>query len=160
MDFYEYQRPVGKIFDTPNLRNDFISVFDTKTKKEMVQFGLAYGKHILEITGLTPTSEIEHTFVAMQRWLDGKVNYHEARNIAFRELYTKAREENDIVKEKFYKTFAQIACIPHVKFHGLWATDFAVTLINVMHPNNIDEVAKERKFQIQLLNKIVENIAK
>jgi hypothetical protein len=48
---------------------------------------------------------------------------------------------------------AQISCIPHVKSHGLWATDIAVTLINKMHQDNIDEVIKERKKQIELIKK-------
>jgi len=79
----------------------------------------------------------------MQRWLDGKTNYHEARNISFSGLYRYARDENDLIKQRFYKTMAQIACIPHVKYHALWATDFAVTLINRMYPGNLDEVRKE-----------------
>jgi hypothetical protein len=36
----------------------------------------------------------------------------------------------------------------------LWATDFAVTLINRMYPNNMDEVRKEREKPIELINKI------
>jgi hypothetical protein len=49
---------------------------------------------------------------------------------------------------------AQVAASPHVKYHGLWATDFAVTLINRMYPGNMDEVRKEREKQIEILKKV------
>jgi hypothetical protein len=59
-----------------------------------------------------------------------------------------------MIKEKFYKTMAQISCIPHVKAHGLWATDTAITLINKMYPDNMDEVKKEREKQMELIKRV------
>jgi hypothetical protein len=154
VNFYAYQRPVGKIDDVPELRDEFIAIFDGKSKEDAVRFGLLYGRHLLDITGLEPCKEISHAFEAMQKWLDGNANYHEARNIAFQDLYRYAREEDDEVLLKFYKAMAQIACIPHVKFHALWATDFAVTLINRMYPGNLDEVKRERALQISLFESV------
>ena len=154
MDFYAYQRPLGKIEDVTELRDKFISVYDEKDKRDAVRFGLLYGRHLLDITGIEPTAEIMNAFTAIQRWLNGKTNYHEARNISFRSLYENAREEKDMVKQRFYRTMAQIACIPHVKFHALWASDFAVTLVNRMYPGDLDKVEKERRFQISLMESI------
>jgi hypothetical protein len=154
MDIYAYQRPVGKIDDIPEIRNEFIAIFDTKNKNEMARFGLLYGHHILDITDIEPCIEIIKAFEAIQKWIDGKVNYQEARNISFRHLWKNACEETDMIKEKFYKTMAQISCIPHVKAHGLWATDIAITLVNKMYPDNIDEVKKEREKKIELIKKV------
>jgi hypothetical protein len=119
-----------------------------------VRFGLLFGKHLIEASGFEPCGEILSAFEAMRRWLGGAASYHEARNISFSGLYRLAREENDSVKERFYRTMAQIACIPHVKYHALWAADFAVTLINKMYPGRLDEVKKERETQITLLKDI------
>jgi hypothetical protein len=151
LNFYAYQRPVGKIDDCAELRDEFIAVFDEKSKEDSVRFGLRYGEHLIEITGIEPRAEILEAFGALQEWLDGTANYHKARNIAFQHLYATAREGNDPILLKFYKTMAQIACIPHVKFHALWATDFAITLINSLHPGNLAAVKKERETQIALL---------
>jgi hypothetical protein len=101
--------------------------------------------------GIEPCEEITDAFAAMQRWLEGKANYHEARNIPFGSLCRSVREQGDAIKLRFYQTMAQIACIPHVKFHALWATDFAVTLINRMYPDSLSEVRAERETQIALL---------
>jgi hypothetical protein len=154
MDFYAYQRPVGKIEDSARLRDEFITIFDEKSKKDAVRFGVLYGKHLIDITGIEPCDTIGKVFEAMQRWLDGKTNYHEARSIPFDGLYQIARAECDEVKLRYFKTMAQVTCIPHVKFHALWACDFAITLINRMYPGNLDEVIKEREAQIALLKSV------
>lgn len=153
MNIYDYQRLVGKIDDIAELRNAFIAIFDMKDKREMAKFGLEYAEHILEITGFQANHELIAGFEAVQEWIEGKVNYHKARNIAFTELYKEARESSDLIKKKFVKTMAQIICIPHVKAHGLWATDMAITLINSMYPGNLEKVKEERELQIRLLNK-------
>lgn len=153
MNIYEYQRLVGKIDDIPELKNEFISIYDTKSHKELVQFCLLLGQHILEVTGFNPCDEIKASFEAMKKWIDGKVNYHEARNLSL-EISRIAKAENDLIKVRFLRTMAQIAASPHVKYHGLWATDFAVTLTNRMYPDNMEKVRIERRKQIELLKNI------
>lgn len=150
MNFYDYQKLVGKIDDIPELREDFITIFDTKNKEDIVRFCLAFGRHLLVMTGFEPLDEISRAFKAMQRWLDGKTNYHEARNLSI-EISRIARTEEDPIKVKFLRTMAQIAASPHVKYHGLWATDFAVSLVNRMHPGDMEKVREERGIQIKLL---------
>lgn len=154
MGIYDYQRLVGKITDIGELRAEFIAVFDTKDKREMAIFGLLYAKHLLAVTEFAANSELLCAFEAVQEWIGGKANYHKARNIAFTELYEEARSSHDPIKKNFTKTMAQISCIPHVKAHGLWGSDMAITLINAMYPNNLDKVRKERKIQIELLKPV------
>jgi hypothetical protein len=38
----------------------------------------------------------------------------------------------------------QVAATPHVRWQALIASDYAVALINLMYPNDLDEVKKER----------------
>jgi len=153
MNIYEYQRPVGKIDDIPELRNEFIAIYDIKSHTEIVLFCLALGQHILDMTCYKPSHEIIASFEAMQRWIDGKTNYHESRNLGF-EISRLAKLEKDPIKTRFFRTMAQVAGSPHVKYHGLWATDFTVTLVNRMHPGNMDEVRKEREKQLELVKKV------
>ena len=153
MNIYEYQRPVGKIEDFPELKREFIVIYDTKSHKEMVQFCLVLGQHILDVTGFQPCDEITASFEAMQKWMNGKVSYREARNLSF-EIGRLATIDKDRIKVRFFRTMAQLAASPHVKYHGLWAADFAVTLINRMYPGNMEEVRKEREKQIELLKEI------
>ena len=48
----------------------------------------------------------------------------------------------------------QVAATPHVKRHALIASDYAITLINLMYPKNRDEVRKERNIQIELMKSV------
>ncbi|MFK8268447.1 putative immunity protein [Capnocytophaga cynodegmi] len=150
MDFYKYQKPVGKIEDISALRDEFITIFDTKNRQEIVLFCLSLAQHIINFTKFEPCDEMLLAFEAMKEWLEGKTNYHKARNISF-EIGRLAKGEGNEAKVKFYRTMAQIAASPHTKFHGLWATDFAITLINKMFPNNMEAVRKEREKHITLL---------
>ncbi len=156
MNIYEYQKPLGKIDDAPELRDEFIAVYDTKDKKDMARFCLLYARHLLEITDYETYDEVTRGLHAVEEWLDGKAHYQKARSIGG-ELYDLAREKKDPVKERFFRTMAQIVCVPHVKYHALWATDFAVTLINRMLPGDLDAVRKERELQIELIKGTFEN---
>ena len=140
---YEYQRLVGKIQDNIELRDKFISIFDEKDKKQVARFGLEYAEHLLQITGYIPNDELNQAFEAVTEWIEDKTNYHKA-----------AKENNDIIKKKFIKTMSQIACIPHVKAHGLWGSDMAITLINSLFPNDETKVKEERLKQIEILQSI------
>lgn len=155
MDFYAVQRLVGKVSDIPELRDEFIKIFDTKTKNELARFGLMLGEHIIDVSGFKATSEIIDAFAVVQEWIDGEVNYHKARTLAGA-INDLAREETDPIKRKFYRNMAQIACVPHVRFHSLWACDFAIALINMLYPGDLDAVRKERHTQIKLLKVVTE----
>lgn len=151
MDFYAVQRLVGKIDDAPELRDAFIEVFDTKTKPELALFGLHLADHFVEFTGFQMRDEITDAFAAVREWLDGKAVYQKARSLAG-EINDLARLEADPIKTKYYRAMAQIACIPHVKFHALWACDFAVALVNRIAPGDLATVGEERRIHIALLS--------
>jgi hypothetical protein len=153
VNIYDYQRPVGKIDDDVELRNTFIRLYDSRDHQTIARFCIAYGKHLISMTGFPADKAIEDAFVAIERWLEGKTNYHEARNLSS-DIHTLARNENNPVRARFYRTLAQMAAVPHVKYHGLWMTDFAITLINRMHPKDEEAVAKQRQCQISILQSL------
>ncbi len=153
MNFYAYQRPLGKIIDCEEYRNQFVTLFDQKTKKDMVQFGLHYMEHLHRLMPVTLRQEISSGLEAMRLWLQDETNYHAARNISF-EISRIAKTEPDLSLRKYYRCIAQIFAIPHVKFHGLWASDYAIVLINLLYPNDIEKVKEERILQIHLLESI------
>lgn len=153
MDFYAVQRPVGEINDIPELRNKFIKIFDKKTKNEAAKFGLLLAEHLHNISGYKLNSDILNAFSAVQKWIDGETNYYKARTLAGA-INDLAKNEEDKTKVKYYRAMAQISCIPHVKFHALWACDYIIALINRLYPNDLDAVKKERNMHIKLMQKV------
>lgn len=146
---------IRKIDDIPELKEQLISVFDTKchSHKAISNYSLLLAEHVLEITGIEPDEEINECFEVIRKWQEGKAKFQDARNVAFR-MHTLAREEKDPVKAKVYRVLGQVAATPHVKRHALIASDYAVTLINLLHPKDMEEVRKEREIQIGLMKSI------
>jgi hypothetical protein len=148
-----------KIDDIPDLRIELEKIFDSKGHKEMAKYSLLLGQHILKITNTAPCTEITEGFELNEKWQKGEphkrgfAKFQDSRNAADK-LYKLARDEKDPVKEKVYRVMANIAAVPHVKNHSLWASDYAVKLINKMYPNNFEEVKKEREIQIELMKSV------
>jgi hypothetical protein len=147
-----------KIDDIPALRIELKNIFNNKSHKEMVKYCLLLGQHILKITNMEPCNEIMESFEINKKWLNGETGkgfakFQIARNAAGK-LLELARNEKDPIKQKIYRVMAQIANSPHVKNHALWASDYAIKLINTIYPNNYDEVKREREIQIELMTSV------
>lgn len=153
MNIYEYQRPVGKIIDNVDLKNKLIIIYDQKSHQQVARFCIEYSNHLTQICGYEKSEMLIRAQYAISKWLNKEVNYHEARNIAG-EFNALARDEKDSVKARYYRTMAQCSAVTHVKYHGLWACDFAITLINRLYPHDLEAVRNERQFQIDCLSQI------
>jgi hypothetical protein len=155
-DGHSYMSCVGiirKIDDIPGLKVRLIDISESKSHRQMSKYGLLLAEHILEISKIEKNSDIAECFEINLKWQEGKVKFQDARNVAFK-MHTLAREEKDPVRVKVLRTMGQVAAVPHVKWHALIASDYAVTLINLMYPNNLDEVKKERDIQIELMKSV------
>ncbi len=97
--------------------------------------------------------ELNECFDINWKWQEGKARFQEARQVAFM-INRLACEEKDPVKAKVLRVLGQVAATPHVKRHALIASDYAVTLINLMYPKNLEEVRKERETQIELMKSV------
>jgi hypothetical protein len=148
-----------KIDDIPDLRIELENIYDSKSHKEMAKYSLLLGKHILKMTNTEPCNEIILGFELNQKWQIGEPNkkgfakFQESRNIAGKILIL-ARDEKDPIKACIYRIMAQIVNTPHVKKHAIWASDYAIKLINKLYPNNFDEIKKEREIQIGLMKSV------
>ena len=152
-DGHSYMNCVGlirKINDIPELKVRLIDISEGKSHKQMSKYGLLLAEHILEISKTEYNSDIAECFEINQKWQDGKVKFQDARNVAYK-INGLAREEKDPVRVKVLRAMGQVAATPHVRYHALIASDYAVTLINLMYPKDLDEVKKEREFQIELM---------
>jgi hypothetical protein len=155
-DGHSYMSCVGiirKIDDIPELKVRLIDISESKSHKQMSKYSLLLAEHILEISKIECNSDIAECFEINLKWQEGKVKFQDARNVAFK-MHTLAREEKDPVRVKVLRTMGQVAATPHVKWHALIASDYAVTLINLMYPNDLDEVKKEREIQIELMKSV------
>jgi len=146
---------IKKMDDIPELKDELIAVFDSKchSHKAISCYSLLLAQHILDITNTRYCDAINECFDINRKWQEGKAKFQEARQVAFK-IHRLAREEKDPIKVKVLRVMGQVAATPHVKRHALIASDYAITLINLMYPKDMGEVRKERKIQIELMKSV------
>ena len=141
---------IKKIDDIPELKDELIVVFESKSKKDILRYGLLLVQHVLSLTNVQPCDAINECIDISRKWQEGKATYQETRQAAAM-IPDLAREEKDPVKAKVLKVVGQVTLIPHVKRHALIASEYAISLTNLIYPKNLEEVRKERKIQIDLM---------
>jgi len=153
---YEYMEAVKlirKIDDIPELKNELIAASEGKTHLQMSNYSLLLAEHILELSKVGRSDAINECFVINQKWQSGEAKFQDARQVAFK-INRLAREEQDKLKEKVFRAMGQVAATPHVKWHALVASEYAVTIINLMYPKDFEKVEEERKLQIQMMGSV------
>ena len=144
---------IKKLDDIPQLKEKLISLYDTKTHKEVSQYSLLLAEHVIEMTRMPTNDTIESCFTVSRAWQEGRAKFQEARQVAFA-LHRLAREEPDPVRVLVYRVLGQVSATPHVKRHALIASDYAVKLVNRLYPADFDAVRRERETQISLLESV------
>lgn len=144
---------IKKLDDIPELKETLISIYETKSHKDVSRYSLLLAEHVLSLTGMPRNETVESCFSVSCAWQEGTAKFQEARQVAFA-LHRLAREETNPVYVLTYRTLGQIAATPHVKRHALVGSDYAVKLINRMYPNDLDKVREMREKQISLMQSV------
>ena len=144
---------IKKLDDVLELKEKLISVYETKSHKDVSLYSLLLAEHVLALSGMPTNETIDSCFSVCRAWQAGEVKFQAARQVAFA-LHRLAREEPDPVYVLVYRTLGQIAATPHVKRHALIASDYAVKLINRMFPGDLEKVREMREKQISLLEQV------
>lgn len=144
---------IKKLDDVPVLKEKLISVYETKSHKDVSRYSLLLAEHVLALSCMPANETVESCFSVCRAWQEGDAKFQEARQVAFA-LHRLAREETNPVYVLVYRTLGQIAATPHVKRHALVASDYAVKLVNRMFPGDLEKVREMRETQISLLEQV------
>jgi hypothetical protein len=146
---------IKRIDDIPELKDKLIEAFDAKSHdhRAISRYSLLLAAHILELTGTPREGAIAECFAVNEKWQQGKAKFQDAMDTADVVLRL-ARGEKDPVRVKVLRVMAQVANTPHVKRHALIDSDYAIKLINVLHPKDFEAVRKEREIQIALMESV------
>ena len=138
-----------KISDDESLRKRLDNIYRTKTQVQLARWALMLAKHILEIVDFNYASNeiIQQGFAVNEAWQREEVRMHEVRQAGF-QVHRLARECNDKVTQAALRVAGQAIGTGHMREHAMVASDYAIKTMNLKYPNNVDEVVKERKWQI------------
>ncbi len=155
--FMEYVNShlIRKIDDIPKLKNELITLGETKSHTELSRYALLLAEHILEVSGLERTADIEECLAVNRRWQNKEARFQEGRDAAG-VVNGLARTEKDPVKAKTLRALGQVAAVPHVRWHSLAASEYAVVVINLLFPKDLDKVREERETQIRMMKSAID----
>lgn len=153
--FMEYVNSglIRTVDDVPELKTRLIARSESKTHIEMSRYALLLAEHILAAGGVRRSAAIEDCFSVNLKWQNREIKFQAALEVAG-ELNRLARAEEDPVKTKVLRAMGQVAATPHVRWHPLVASEYAVVMVNLMYPNDLDRVKAERERQIELIESV------
>lgn len=144
---------IRKVDDIHELKNELITLSESKTHIEMSKYALLLAEHILNVSGAERSSVIEECFSIILKWQAREAKFQDALEVAGK-INRLAREEKDPIKTKVLRAMGQIAATPHVRWHALVASEYAIVIINLMHPKDFDKVREERELQIEMMKSV------
>lgn len=144
---------IRKIDDLPELKNKLITLSESKTHLEMSKYALLLGEHLLKIAGIERSLAIEECFTINRKWQNKEVKFQDALQVAGK-MNRLARDEKNPIHAKVLRAMGQVAATPHVKWHALVVSEYAIVITNLLYPQNFDKIKEEREFQIELINRI------
>lgn len=147
-----------KLLDDGELRNILDELYASSSQIEICQYALQLAKHILTLTDIQDINHplIQEGFHINEMWQKGNARMHDVRQIGFK-IHKMAKECNDVVQQTALRVVGQAVASGHMKEHGMVASDYAIKVINLLYPDDIAPVKKERQWQIECLKSVITN---
>ena len=145
-----------KIMDNDDLRNKIESIYEVTNQVILSEWSMEIAKHIIKITDLDVSEypEITESFKVIELWQQGQAGTNDVRKAGFA-IHKTAREQGDELTRTVFRIIGQAVSSGHMKEHSMVASDYAIKVINLMNPNDIDKVAEERRWQLNTLTQLL-----
>lgn len=147
-----------KINDNKKVRNEINNLYLQADQILAVEWSIEIAKHILEIANIDyyKIPEIIEGFRVNLDWPNNRARISDIRRVGFT-LHKLARAySNDEIKKYALRVVGQAVSSGHMKEHAMIASDYAIKFINIIYPNDLEKVNKERNWQLKELKKIIE----
>lgn len=141
-----------RINDNDELRKAIDDIYSLQEQVIMAKWSLSIAKHMIEMCGIDINQypDVIEGFKLNELWQIGKAKVSEIRKIGFK-VHQIARKCDDEVTKIVFRVIGQAIASGHMKEHSIVASDYAIKVINLLYPNDVDMVNQERKWQLDEL---------
>jgi len=87
------------------------------------------------------------------QWQAGKASMHDVRQVSFR-IHQKAKASGNPAVCAALRVAGHAVAAAHMREHAMVASDYAVKVISLLHPDCMDAVRKERLWQVHCLQEV------
>jgi len=143
-----------KIKDNVKLRSKIDELYENTNQIDLAKWSLKIAKRILRVANIDykDIDVIVEGFKINKLWQKGKASTHDVRQAGFK-IHKLARDSESEIQKSTFRTVGQAIASGHMKEHAMVASDYAIKTIEIITNNDTDAITKERKWQLNELNK-------
>lgn len=144
-----------KIKDNAELRSEIDKLYENTNQIDLAKWSLKIAKRILRVTSIDykKIDVIKEGFKVNELWQRGKARMHDVRQVGFK-IHKLAHDSDSEIQKSAFRTVGQAVASGHMKEHAMVASDYAIKTIGLNTNNDANVITKERKWQLDELNKI------
>lgn len=141
-----------KIKDIVELRENLDRIYETKSPIDLACWALVLSKHIFTLIeyDYENDSVIMDGFAANEKWQRGEARVHDVRQAGF-SVHKLAKESNDTIIQAAIRAAGQAIGTGHRREHAMVASDYAIKVVNLKYPNDMEAVKELREWQIRTM---------
>lgn len=134
------------------LRKKLDQIYENKSQVDLAKWALQLSKYIFSLIDYNyeNDSAIVDGFAINEKWQLGEVRMHDVRQAGFK-VHQLARESKDPVIQSAIRVAGQAIGTGHMREHAMVASDYAIKVVNLKYPNDIEVVEKLREWQIHTM---------
>ncbi|NLY82511.1 MAG: hypothetical protein GX078_07015 [Clostridiales bacterium] len=146
-----------KIVDNDELRQKIYDLYENADKETVSKWAIELAKVLLIKAGINYGSydELLVAFKVNEYWQEKTACVHDIRQVGFM-VHKLAREEENPIKQAALRAAGQAVSTAHMKEHAMICSDYAIKTIGLLTDNDLSEITKERKWQLNKLRELIE----
>ena len=141
-----------KIKDIVELREQLDQIYENKSQIDLARWALDLAKHILSLVGYDYEYEsvIMDGFDTNEKWQKGEARMHDVRQAGFK-VHRLAKESTNVILQAALRVAGQAIGTGHMQEHVMVASDYAIKVMNLKYPDDMEVVKAEREWQIRTM---------
>lgn len=141
-----------KIKDIVELRRKLDQIYEDRSQIDLAKWALQLSKHIFSLIEYDYENEsvIVEGFTTNEKWQIGEARMHDVRQAGFK-VHKLARESKDTVLQAALRVAGQAIGTGHMREHAMVASDYAIKVVNLKDPNDLEAVKELREWQIRTM---------
>ena len=132
--------------------------YEKSSQIKLCKYALLLATHILTTIKYNDmdNSIIKTGYAVNERRQKGNARMYDVRQAGF-QIHQLAKNSQDSITQTALRVVGQAVATGHMREHAMVASDYAVKVINLRFPNDVNAVRQERLWQIETLNNIADN---
>lgn len=148
-----------KVTDIPQKRLELEKLLEQLPHKEIARWAVENARRFIEdIENFADKESIlEEALNVFQQRLEGKISAYQLRQAGFLANTLSKRSKADISKFAA-RVYAQAIASAHMRGHAMVSSDYAIKVIQLKDPKDLDRVRVERERQISLARDFLKKV--